>query len=250
MLARCVVAGQTVLVSRRCDDRRFLLRPDERINQVLLYCLAVFANKYGVLVHQFSAMSNHIHGTYTDTRGVLPDFLRDFGKETALALKHLRPKRGCWWDSDEKPAVQALLTESSILDKMAYGYVNPTAAGLVSDPEQWPGVNLAPEQVGTCIQVERPDFYFKNETKFPERVTLHIAPPPSFDGRVEWLRQAVRNVANEAIAQARAKLRAAGRWFLGVRGVVTTDPYARPGSEERAQAFIPALAARSAEALR
>ena len=42
-LARPVVPGQTVLITRRCSDRRFFLLPAALINQVLLYCLAVAA---------------------------------------------------------------------------------------------------------------------------------------------------------------------------------------------------------------
>ena len=248
-LPRFIVPGQTVFLTRRCDDRMFLMRPDPEINQVLLYTLTVLANKHGLRVSHFVAMSNHWHAVVTDPRGVLPKFLQEFGKETALALKCVRAKRRGWWDANEKPAVQRLLTEQSIVSQIAYGYVNPTACGAVRLPHKWPGINLRPSQIGSSVTVQRPSFYFKNETKFPAQVTLQIQAPPCFEGRESWLRGAVHNAVEQAVAVAHQRLRAADKRFLGAAAVLATDPYSRPTTHHGAQAFIPALAARCRETL-
>jgi REP element-mobilizing transposase RayT len=71
-LPRCVLAQQTYLVTRRCIGRRFLLRPDDALNNAFLYCLARAADTYGVEVHAFCVMSNHYHLVLTDPQGVLP----------------------------------------------------------------------------------------------------------------------------------------------------------------------------------
>lgn len=75
---RPVVKGRTILVTRRCILRQFLLLPDDKINQAILYCLGVASQDFGVELHAFIAESNHHHGEYGDPFGNLPDFLRNF----------------------------------------------------------------------------------------------------------------------------------------------------------------------------
>ena len=58
---RRVLPGTSYLVTRRCSERRFFLRPSKLTNEILLYVLAVAAQRYGVLVHAFCVLSNHLH---------------------------------------------------------------------------------------------------------------------------------------------------------------------------------------------
>ena len=58
---RQVLPGATYLVTRRCTQRQFLLRPSAQTNAILLYCLARAAGLYGVEVHAYCFLSNHYH---------------------------------------------------------------------------------------------------------------------------------------------------------------------------------------------
>lgn len=89
-LPRCILAQQTYLVTRRCLGRRFLLRPDDALNNAFLYCLALAADKHGVQVHGLCAMSNHYHLVLTDPKGVLPDFMGWLNRQLAMCVKRLR----------------------------------------------------------------------------------------------------------------------------------------------------------------
>ena len=59
---RLVAPGATYLITRRCTQRSFLLRPDSVAREIFLYCLAYAAHKTAVEVHGFVQMSNHWHG--------------------------------------------------------------------------------------------------------------------------------------------------------------------------------------------
>ena len=72
---RQVVPGRCYLITRRVAERRFLLRPDATTKQVVLYCIARAAQRYGVELHALQVLSNHYHLVATDTRGELPDFI-------------------------------------------------------------------------------------------------------------------------------------------------------------------------------
>jgi REP element-mobilizing transposase RayT len=68
--------GTTWLVTRRCSERRFFLRPDAFVTRALLYVLGFAATLYGIEVHAAVALSNHWHLVLTDTRGRKSAFLQ------------------------------------------------------------------------------------------------------------------------------------------------------------------------------
>ena len=46
-LPREVLPGRTYMVTRRCSERRFFLRPDHATNNAFIYCLAMAAARTG-----------------------------------------------------------------------------------------------------------------------------------------------------------------------------------------------------------
>jgi hypothetical protein len=50
-LARRVIPGATYLLTRRCTQRQFWLRPDEDITAIFLYCLALAAQRHRLKIH-------------------------------------------------------------------------------------------------------------------------------------------------------------------------------------------------------
>ncbi len=58
--SRPICKGTVYMVTRRCTQRQFLLRPDEVTNQTFLFCLAYAAQKTGVRVLYSLVMSNPI----------------------------------------------------------------------------------------------------------------------------------------------------------------------------------------------
>ncbi|HET9960496.1 MAG TPA: transposase, partial [Polyangiaceae bacterium] len=81
------------MISRRCVQRQFLLRPDDRTNQCFLFCLALAAQRAGVRIVAFVAMSNHYHAIVHDPLGTLPVFMEHLHK---LAARALNARWGRW----------------------------------------------------------------------------------------------------------------------------------------------------------
>ena len=111
------------MVTRRCTQRTFLLRPDAVANQVFLYCLAYAAQKTGVRVLYAMVMSNHHHAIVHDPDGVLPAFTQELHSLTARALNALRGRWENFW-ADEQPGQVELVEERDVLDKIAYAAAN------------------------------------------------------------------------------------------------------------------------------
>jgi REP element-mobilizing transposase RayT len=176
---RRVVPGETYLITRRCYQRTFRLRPCLETSQIFLYCLAFAAERTGVVLHACCVMSNHHHLVVTDTRGVLPDFLRELHRLTAKAMNAWQGQWENLWAAEPCNAVR-LVTDEDVDDKIAYVVANPVAAGLVEQPEQWPGVLLWGESLR---RVTRPESYFREEGTCPEEASLAIERPVPRNGR-------------------------------------------------------------------
>ncbi len=99
-LPRRVVPGMIQMITRRALRRTHLLRPDREFNQLCLYLLAVYSERYDIEVHAVVFMSTHEHLVVTDRYGRIPDFLRDYHRELALGTKVLRRWEGTLWDSE------------------------------------------------------------------------------------------------------------------------------------------------------
>ena len=129
-IPRRIVAGQTYLITRRCSERRFLLRPDPRTEEIFLYCLAEAAERFGIRVIAWVAMSNHYHAVVEDPEGVLPAFLCHLHKMTARALNARWSRWENFWSAEPTCAVR-LVEGADVLDKTVYALANPIADHLV-----------------------------------------------------------------------------------------------------------------------
>jgi putative transposase len=217
---RQLLPGQRFLITRRCTQRQFLLRPSRLTNQIIEYSLALAAEYTGVQLHGACFMSNHWHGVVTDPEARLPEFLERFHR---LVAKAQNASLGRWenlWSSD-KTSVVLLVDDADVLEKMAYTISNPVVAGLVRAPHEWPGViSLRFDEPRI---VEMPDVFFDQEGDLEDEVTLRFVRPhldltdTAFDAKL-----------NEAIAarvrRARTDMRLRGLSFLG-RNTVLRQPF-------------------------
>jgi putative transposase len=215
-LPRQIIPGSTYLVTRRCAQRQFFLLPSEIVEQVFLYCLAIAADRTGVLVHALTLMSNHYHLVATDPQGRIPEF---YGLLHALVGRALNAHYGRsenFWSSSPTSCVR-LLDSDTILEKIVYTAANPVDAGLVSHGEQWPGVRIfTPGQ----RVLKRPSF-FRADGPLPEEATLNIvAAPLDAASGVAALERIVTAVDTRE-SEIRAEFNSIGKVFIGASRIGT-----------------------------
>lgn len=238
---RRIIPGASYLLTRRTSQRTFRLRPHLVTNQIIRYCLAWAADRFGVLVHAVVAMSNHVHIVATDPRGVLPDFLREFHRNTAKALNTAQGQWENLWSYERASAV-LLPTQDDVIAKIAYATANPVEAGLVETPEQWPGV--LHWQTGTSMTIERPSAYFDPQGCSPASVELRIVPAPNLPCAASEWQTRLREAIATAVRRAQEKVRSCGMKFLGAASVVGESFLQRARNYERKFRTNPVLAAR------
>src|SRR5881394_2178396 len=100
-LPREVLPGRFYMVTRRCTQRQFLLRPDPQTNNAFNYCLAEAAQRHGIDVMLPVAMSNHYHAVVFDRHGTLPEFTEHFHKMLAKCMNALRGRWENLWSSEQ-----------------------------------------------------------------------------------------------------------------------------------------------------
>ncbi len=228
------------MVTRRVTQQLSLLRPSKQTNQIVAYCIARAAEHTGVQLHAVTVMSNHWHAVLTDPEARVPEFLERVHRNIAKCMNASIRRWENFWSSD-KPSIVRLVTEQDVLDKMAYVVANPTTAGLVYSPDEWPG--LITRRIGEQQVVEMPDVFFDQEEDEGQAVLLFTRPPifPELDD--EELGALLAKSVQNLVRLAREQMRAAGRAFAGVKAVLSEPLGNRPKSPAPRRKLNPRIAA-------
>ncbi len=240
---RRILPGKTHLVTRRCSERRFFLKPSTIVNEVFLYVLAVAAQRYQVLVHAFCVLSNHVHFVVTDQDGRLPAFMQYLDSLVARCVNASLGRFEGFWATDGSYSAVEPLDPGDVVAKTAYVLANPVAAGLVRRGAEWPGLWSSPEQIGSeKLVARRPKHFFDSSGLMPEVVELELTPPPGFSAAE--FRAQLSNALRQLEEKHQQQIASQGRRFLGVARVLAQNPFARPPTGEPRFELEPRIAAR------
>lgn len=243
-MPRQIVPGRTYLITRRCTQRQFLLRPDEETNQAFVYCLAVASQRYSIAIHGFVANSNHYHSVVTDPEGRLPEFLEHFHKLVAKHQNVLHGRTENMWSS-QRTSVVRLMDNEDALSKLVYTITNPVKDQLVEKAHQWPGaVSYHSCLNDKVITVRRPRRFFKAKGPMVNEVQLSCAPLPGYANDrgtyQDVLRSEIARVESDAAME---RKRTHGK-VLGRKAVLAQNPHDQPASVKESRGLVPQIAAR------
>ncbi len=228
---REVLAHRTYLLTRRCTQRQFLLRPDAYVTQAFLYCLGAAAERYGISVHGWIAMSNHEHLLVRDNRGNLPEFLAYFHKLIAKTLNVHWDRAENFWAA-EQPSAVYLPTRTTRFEKLIYLLVNPVADDLVERAVDWPGASsLAQHLSGRPLKVQRPRGFFRSDGRMPRDVALQVERPEGYEELSDeaWSNK-VFSAVRDAEEKARTRRALRSQRVLGRKAVLRAAHTDQPGT--------------------
>lgn len=228
-MPRQVIPGRTYLISRRCTQRQFLLRPSEGLNRIFRYCLGEAAARFQITLHGWVAMSNHQHLVIRDNLGNYPEFLAHLDKMLAKVLNRYWKRWENFW-ATEQPNVVYLVEAGDRFDKLIYLLTNPVNDHLVDRVGDWPGaISLREVLSGTSIKEERPTIFFREDGKMPKEVTLRCERPEGFENvSNEAWDEMVRDAIAKAESRARKERRDARKKVVGRRAVLRASPNDTP----------------------
>lgn len=245
-IPRQVLPGCDYMITRRCSERRFFLRPDRDTNNAFVYCLALAARRAKVDVLFVVAMSNHYHAGIHDPDGTFPIFAEHFHALLARCQNAHLGRFEAFWSSTPTSVVR-LVEPNDVLAKMVYALANPCAADLVDTCDDWPGVSsLGPMFSTGTLTATRPAFFFRADGQQPDTVTVPLCRPKAFADQSpdEW-RSLVLDQVRAAEAEHRERRRAAGRSVLGREAVLRQLPFDSPQNTAPHFNLSPRIAAKS-----
>lgn len=218
------------LITRRCAQQQFLLRPDAKTNEAFIYCLAEAAQKTGVAVIMTCVLSNHHHTVIYDPLGNEPALRERFHALVARCLNSHRGRSENFW-SAEAPSVVELADVSAVIDAVVYAATNPVKDGLVECVDYWPGVNgLSALLERRAVTARRPE-YFRDKGPMPETGTLELVVPAELGDPDSFL-QIIGERVRSAVDQFNETRRQQGRRALGRDRVLRQSWRGSPASAQ------------------
>ncbi|MEO8706386.1 MAG: hypothetical protein ABI867_40525 [Kofleriaceae bacterium] len=244
-LPRHITPDRFHMITRRCFQGLFLLRPDDDTNNAFAYCLGEAALEFQIEIIISQTLSNHHHTVIYDRHGKVIEFVERFHCLLARSQNALRGRPDYFWTSGQVSIVE-LADRGAIIDKIVYAATNPVKDQLVTRVHHWPGFNgwtvLNRQQPVTAT---RPRHFFRADGPMPESVTFSFTIPPELGATavvLEELRARVREV--EAMAE---QARSPGRRVLGRRRILRQQWRSAPATPLPLGKMRPRVAARDPE---
>ena len=244
MLPRPVLPRRFYLVTRRCAQRQFLLRPAAATNNAFLSCLIAAALRSEIDVLLPCAMSNHYHAVIYDRAGRYPEFIEHFHKLLARSQNVLRGRWENLW-SCEQTCVVNLVDRDAVIDKLVYTASNPVADHLVDRVHHWPGVNgLAAPLAARPPRATRPLHFFRPDGNMPDALELPLTLPAELGPAAAVCSELRDRVRTVELGRAAERART-GRRVLGRRAVLAQSWCEDPVTVEPRRNLRPHIATRS-----
>jgi REP-associated tyrosine transposase len=158
-LSRRLVPGQAHLVTRRCLERRYFLRPSPEVVQIFTYALCLAASRHGVILVAVVCESSHWHAVVVDPLQKLSEFMHDLDQLVARALNAHYGRGDHLWAEGQFSNAEIHGAET-LLEKIVYVITGPVKDGLVATPEEWGGLITLPEHLGETLSATRPSSAF------------------------------------------------------------------------------------------
>ncbi|RVU41488.1 hypothetical protein EA187_18630 [Lujinxingia sediminis] len=233
--------GQVAALTRRTHGRCFSLRPDAPMNAIAAYEFARSAERSEVEMYAGVVMSNHVHLVVHDRRARRSDFMRDAMSGISSARnKGLGPGDGLW---DRRQYGDTVLLDREALENhILYVLLNPVKAGLVARAKDWPGFKIMPGDWEKTIKVPRPESHYGDDQ--PETIEFTPRRPPGYDDMtLDEVVAYFEKLLKKGEKKIHREMKAQKRTFLGVAGVLATDPSSSPDTPDRRGEAAPRFAA-------
>ena len=241
-LPRQVLPGAYYMITRRCSERRFLLRPDRATNNAYLYCLIEAALRFKIDVVIMCMMSNHHHIVIRDRFGRYPEFIEHLHRMIARSQNALRGRWENFWASGQTSVVR-LADREDVIRKAAYVAANPVQDQLVDRVDHWPGINgFCSLIAGREIRAERPHHFFRKGGPMPQQVSMRLGFPEELgdpSSLAAELQVIVRTIERDAADE---RLRT-GLKVLGRGAVLRQNWNTAPKTFEKRRGMSPRVAA-------
>jgi REP element-mobilizing transposase RayT len=124
-------------ITHRCHKKEFLLK-FAKDRQRWIDWLFEARKRYGIVVLNYMATSNHIHLLVCDMDGgeVIPKSVQLAAGRTAQEYNQRKRRKGAYWE--DRYHATAVQTDHHLVQCIVYMDLNMVRAGAVEHPSEWP----------------------------------------------------------------------------------------------------------------
>ena len=248
-LLRFIPEPQTLVeVTTRTVQSRFLLRPSQEVNEIVVGVLGRAQRLYEMEVVAFAVLSNHYHLLLrVESVKQLADFMAYFNSNLAREIGRRITWRDKFW-SRRFRAVVVSHEEGAQRGRLKYILAHGTKENLVQRPRDWPGVHA----VRALLEDEPIEGYWFDRTKeygasrrgqeferlrFATRETVTLSPLPCWEHLpAEQQKARVEEVVQEIEAEAAERRKETSIAPLGAGAIQRQDPHSCPIKTEKSPA--------------
>jgi len=240
--------GALVEVTTKTLQSRFLLRPCQKVKDVVLGVLGRAQRKYPIRVCGYSFASNHFHLILdVDDALQLAQFMRYVNSNLARKIGHLVGWKEKIW-SRRYQAIVISPEEEAQVGRLSYVLAHGVKEGLVEKVTDWPGVHCAQALLtGEAVQ----GYWFDQTQEYAARrrgescdrmrfaspEVLVLSPLPCWKHlSEEKRRELVAGLIAEIEAEAAAHRQRTGSKVLGASAVCDQHPLDRPKKSKKSPA--------------
>lgn len=132
---RSYTPGYVWHLTHRCHNREFLLN-FERDRQRWKYWLFEARKRYGLIVLNYIATSNHVHLLVQDSKKqCISKSMQLIAGRVAQEYNKRKSRRGAFWE--DRYFATAVATDQHLVQCLVYIDLNMVRAGVVEHPAQW-----------------------------------------------------------------------------------------------------------------
>jgi putative transposase len=134
---RHYIPGHAWHITHRCHKKEFLLK-FAKDRQCWIDWLFEAKKRYGMVVFNYMATSNHIHLLIYDRDGgeVIPKSVQLAAGRTAQKYNQRKRRKGAYWE--DRYHATAVQTDRRLIQCIVYMDLNRVRAGVVKHPLEWP----------------------------------------------------------------------------------------------------------------
>lgn len=245
-----IVPGRVFFeITNKTFQDRFLLKPSKKSNDCILGILGRAVSLFpDVEIYAFTFLSDHFHLLIAvNSLDSMAGFMNHIKSCIARKVGKLWDWFGHFWDRRYRPI--PIGDQAKLLNRFQYILGNGCKEGLVSRPEDWPGVNCS----HALLEGETPEGTWHDESReYESRRSGKDFDPQQFDKKYPvplkvlpmWealssqeRKDKLRELLDQIAQEAREEREKTGRsQVLGEKTILEQSPEARPAQRKRSPA--------------
>ena len=211
------------LITIRTCEARLWISPTANVRKLIGAIIARYQEIFGIELFAYNVLGNHMHLLVRAPRSNIDEFCENVNREIAKRINWRNKREGKFWG--RRYDDQQVLSEEDLLEAFLYVTTNPTKHGLVSNSQDWPGLNSYEH----CLTEKDRNFSFNHYSEEP-RVTKHrlkLSVLPAFKGLSKSKRTAL--IKRLLVKRTNEIAKERGKGFLGLQALLDQAPGERPG---------------------